>query len=212
MRETLADNLNLTGMARHNLAIRHKMRLSQLTDENSMSKRLKIPAAWEPIVSLWNHTELAHINQIARTAGCKPPFDFVERLVEDTREIFFSECLHWLKTARPKVDANDICLCSKCSSNNAAQESRQQPVPTTNHTDNVLNVPAILQQVPLWQQQIQPQQLIMPIYWFPPPPLYSIPTFCCKIYKQHCLQSNKRGQPPHDQCCAHRKKANRPVA
>jgi len=124
----------------------------------------------------------------------------------------FSECLHWLKTARPKVDANDICLCSKCSSNNAAQESRQQPVPTTNHTDNVLNVPAILQQVPLWQQQIQPQQLIMPIYWFPPPPLHSIPTFCCEIYKQHCLQSDKRGRPPHDERCVHRKKANRLVA
>jgi len=36
MRETLADDLNPTGTARHNLTIRHKIRLSRTTDENSM--------------------------------------------------------------------------------------------------------------------------------------------------------------------------------
>ena len=75
VQETLADNLNLTRTARHNLTMRHKIRLSKLTDENSMRQRSKIPAAWEPIVSYWNHAELAHINQIAQTAGCNPPFD-----------------------------------------------------------------------------------------------------------------------------------------
>jgi len=122
--------------------------------------------------------------------------------------MFFSECLHWLKTEHPKSDINDLCLCSKCN-DNAAQELTLQPVaklPTINHTNNMSNVPAAVQQLSL-QVQPPPQQLIAPICWFPPP-MCSIPIFCCEMYKQHCLQSNKRGRPPHDKCCVNRKKTN----
>jgi len=213
MRETLADNLNLTGTARHNLSIRHKIRQSRLTDENSMRQRSRIPAAWESVVSYYNHTELTHINQLAQTAGCRPPFDFVETLVEDTGEVFFSEYLRWLKSERPKQDANDLCLCIKCNEEGAMGVPKEQPnmtatLPPTNHTNNMSNVPAVQQTIALQNQQYTPQQLIVPILWFPQmPAMCSIPAFCCEIYKQCCLNTNKRGRPPHDKRCSHRLKA-----
>ena len=58
MRTSLADALNLTGTARHNLRIRHKLRLAQ----QDMVTRSKIPAGWEDVVPFYNHTELAHMN------------------------------------------------------------------------------------------------------------------------------------------------------
>jgi len=55
MRESLADNLNLTGTARYNLLIGHKLGLSKLTDENT---RRLTPARWETVLPYFNHSEL----------------------------------------------------------------------------------------------------------------------------------------------------------
>ena len=163
MRESLADNLNLTGTARHNLAIRHKMRLSRMTDEKSMTERSRTPSAWEPVVSCYNHTELEHINQMARSVGHRAPFDHVEQLVEDTGEVFFSKCLKWLKNEWPKSnEKNDLCLCLKCNDNTMLDIPQQQKavVPPTLHTNSVSNVPANQQTVALQQQR--PLQLLQP--------------------------------------------------
>jgi len=155
------------------------------------------------MVSHWNHTELACINRLAQTAGCAPPFDHVEPLVNDTGEVFFSEHLGWLKKEQPKSDDNDICLCMKCDEKGATHVPKQQPtqtatLPATNHANNMSNVPAAQQVTPMQQRQNQPQQLILPILWFPPmPALCSMPAFCCEICKNCCLQTNKRGHPPH---------------
>jgi len=115
MRTTLADNLNLTGTARHNLVIRHKM---SLTDEKtSRVLRSKIPAAFEDIVSFFDHTELHYVNQIALDAGTTQsllPFQKLETLPKDSGERFFSEYLTWMKQAKPKCDINDHCMCSSC--------------------------------------------------------------------------------------------------
>jgi len=66
MRESLADNLNLTGTARHNLSIRYTLRLSQMsimTDENT-AKRSVTPAGWETTVEYFNNSELNYINDL----------------------------------------------------------------------------------------------------------------------------------------------------
>ena len=121
MRESLADNLNLTGTARSNLTIRHRLRLAKLTDENT---RKKIPAAWEDLPAYWNHLELAFVNDLASKAGAtKLPFHYVEELVSDTGERFFSEYLAWLSN-NSVVDEKDLCLCRSCSGVGTTQEMR----------------------------------------------------------------------------------------
>jgi len=63
MRESLADNLNLTGTARYNLRIRFKLQLSK-----AGAVRRNIPAGWETVLEYFNRTELQHINQLASVA------------------------------------------------------------------------------------------------------------------------------------------------
>ena len=102
MRTSLADNLNLTGTARHNLTIRHKRLLIGLTPENTA--RRKIPATYEGIVGFFNHTELHHVNMIAIEAGLRGrdlPFKNVEALPPDNGERFFSEYLSWIHKQNP---------------------------------------------------------------------------------------------------------------
>jgi len=115
MRASLADNLNLTGTARFNLAVRQKRTLIALTAENPTRK--KIPSAYESVVSFFNHSELAHINTIAIAAGVSPnnlPFTRVEPLQKDNGERFFSEYLKWMKDAKPRYDNLCRCLCADC--------------------------------------------------------------------------------------------------
>jgi len=54
MRTSLAGNLNLTGTARYNLAIRHKLRLSRTLTTQNTKLRSKIPVAFETIVCFPN--------------------------------------------------------------------------------------------------------------------------------------------------------------
>jgi len=129
MRTSLADNLNLTGVARCNLSIRHKLRLTvALTPENTMERR-KIPAAFETIVSFFNHSELNYINSMALAAGVKPsdvPFKHVEILPEDNGERFFSEHIVWMNATKPSHDLHGRCLCKLCVTVPAAAPRQSQ--------------------------------------------------------------------------------------
>lgn len=80
MRNVLADNLNLTGAARHNLAIRHRLRLTKLTAVHNQ-QGMKIPAGWETVVSYCNHSQLQCLNQLAVAAGINDvPFPNAKKL------------------------------------------------------------------------------------------------------------------------------------
>jgi hypothetical protein len=85
MRDSLANNLNLTGTARYNLSIRQKLRLSRMgLDDKTLLERSKTPAGWETVVSYFNHTELNYVNELALSAGVGKdnlPFQNVECLV-----------------------------------------------------------------------------------------------------------------------------------
>lgn len=219
MRESLADNINLTGTARHNLAIRHQLRLAKASAVTHENTRRKIPAGWESVVPHFNHSELRYINKLAEASGCQRPFLVVEDLVKDTGEQFFSEYLSWLKATKPKQDKDDLCLCNKCYGNQITEQ--QQPTPAsiaiTNYTEKVSNVTAVFtpaaQPPPaaarLPQQQVLiPTVPLLPVWSFypPPPPALYQTWFCCETYKLYCLKSNKRGRPPHDKDCPSRHK------
>jgi len=116
MRKSLADNLHLTGTARCNLSIRHTRRLTTLTLQNPQRK--KMPAAFESTASFFNHSELNHVSQMAMDAGISQehlPFNVVEILPPDNGERFFSECLIWCDTTKPKNDLQGQCLCQLCA-------------------------------------------------------------------------------------------------
>jgi len=146
MRTTLADNLNLTGTARHNLTIRHKLRLTSLTE----GSRKKIPVAFEGVVSFFNHSELACINAIATAAGASPhnvPFTHVEPLIPDNGERFFSEYITWMNETKPRCDLQSRCVCKACSNTLALtaeqrpqqQQQQQDPKPTNEATQQTLS-------------------------------------------------------------------------
>lgn len=104
MRESLADNLNVASTARRDLAIRRKLHPSRMSlDVTAPENHAKIPAAWESVVDCFDHSELECANAFARRAGTDIqhlPFQFVQPLVKDTGEQFFSECLAWLTTEK----------------------------------------------------------------------------------------------------------------
>ena len=137
MRTSLADNLNLTGAARHNLSMRTKRRLIDLTLENTEARR-KTPAAHESVITFFNDAELLHVNQIAIQAGTSPhnlPFKCVEDLPADNGERFFSEHLTHMRQNRPRHDVNCRCLCDECGVTAAVlpQQSKDQQ-DQTDHT------------------------------------------------------------------------------
>jgi len=149
MRTTLVDNLNLTGTARHNLMIRHKLRLTGVTP----GSRKKIPAACENILPFFNHSELAHVNTVAAAAGLSPqqlPFQNVEALPPDNGERFFSEYITWLNETKTKYDSESRCLCQVCDTvplpgeqsqpqqNKIVNEKTSTPTPTPTPANTVV--------------------------------------------------------------------------
>jgi len=91
MRSTLADNLNLAGTARCNLAIRHKRHVSKIVSSENPNENLasttltitdistkKIPIGWDKVVPYFNHSELWCINNMAASVGCTTPFPHAE--------------------------------------------------------------------------------------------------------------------------------------
>ena len=127
MRTSLADNLNLTGTARHNIAMRHKLKLTSLTP----GSRKKMPAGFECLVSCFNHSELAHVNRVAQSAGAPPqslPFQQVEMLNQDNGERFFSECISQMNKIKPRCDLQrSQCLCDVCNRTNTAKRPPPPP-------------------------------------------------------------------------------------
>ena len=132
MRHSLADNLNLTGTARFNLAIRHKIGVSKM-DELT---RAKMPHGWELVVPYFNHSELQYINNLAVQAGAeKLPFQNLDPLPEDSGERFFSEYLAWMKETNPGNDLEtDCCICPLCipAATGLPVAPNATPPPTTN--------------------------------------------------------------------------------
>jgi len=146
MRESLADNLNLTGTARYNLQMRHRLRISRMTDENT---RTVTPAGWETIPPHYNHSELEHVNKLAQQAGIvgmtRLPFPEVEPLLMDNGERFFSEYLSWMKEENPQQSPDDLCLCSTCTGTETNEQTMKER-PERFRVDGPSNVLAEQQQ------------------------------------------------------------------
>ena len=86
--------------------------------KSSDYQQWRIPAGWETTVRFFNHSELNYINNLARKCGVAEntlPFEWVEKLVDDTGERFFSEYSAWLMATKHGVDDCDLCLCQSCS-------------------------------------------------------------------------------------------------
>jgi hypothetical protein len=123
MGRELCDILNLCGTARYNLAIRHRIALSETA--GGVAER-SVPVAWQTVVSNYNHTQLAHINKMAEEAGADDvPFKWVEPLPEDNGERFFSEYLDQRKQIIQQFpnQLEDRCPCAKCTT---TQQQKQQ--------------------------------------------------------------------------------------
>lgn len=122
---SLADNLNLAGTARHNLTIRQKrswVSTTKNTNENfvsEVSQRKKIPAGWEKVVPHFNHSELWHVNTMAKDVGCDLPFPKAEVLPDDNGERFFSEHMTITMPSLKGIKHGEFgqCLCALCSRN-----------------------------------------------------------------------------------------------
>ena len=115
MRSSLCDNLNLCGTARYNLGIRHKLQLTLQKTKREAASQSNIPAAWEDVIPFYNHSELQHVNDIAKQAGAdKAPFAYVEQLQQDNGERFFSEYIIQINPLNQQYDSLDRCLCHRC--------------------------------------------------------------------------------------------------
>jgi hypothetical protein len=129
MRRSLVDNLNLTGTARHNMLIRHKLRLAR--GEISTLERKRLPAAYEGVLPYTNHSELNHINGLARACGIAStavPFQHLETLPADNGERFFSEYLKWVQQSVPKYNTSDLCLCASCNTTTTTATANRPPM------------------------------------------------------------------------------------
>ena len=149
MRDTLADNLNLAGTSRFNLAIRHKRTLMTTKNplenpKSSLEKRQMIPAGWEKVVPFFNHTELWHVNKMAQSVGCTLPFPTAETSPEDNGERFFSLYIKTLKDVGNGRGEYGECLCKSCSDSSIPEPSGMTDIPqnttTTSHQHQTVAV------------------------------------------------------------------------
>ena len=135
--------------------------------------------------------------------------------MSDTGERFFSRYLDWLTTEKPKVDSNDLCLCSLCcrTATETAFAATEMAIPPTEEEDDkcVSNVAhdqitKVTLPVTIAQQQ-QPQIQSLPFIplWFNPyfvSPMSTFSGVCCSKYHSYCTHNDKRGRPPHDYWCS----------
>jgi len=225
MRESLADNFDLTGAARYNLHIRHKMRISRMTDANTGAVT---PAGWETVLPCFNHSKLQHAINLAQQCGMisatKLPFLEAETLLPDNDERFFSAYLAWLKNKKSQQGLDDSCLCSACTgTENIEQEASNSNSPSESfRLDGPSNVIAQQQ-----EKQQRTHVVSPPGNWQPPlpthacqspSPRFAVPSapmmwinphmvphlnwnHCCRKHKEHCGRMDGRGRPPHDDRC-----------
>ncbi len=96
--------------------------------------RKNIPAAWEKIPPHYNHSELGHVNNMARAIGLTPPFPNAEQLPPDNGERFFPEYMAYCRPGVLNVDSKDHCQCNLCARNppekNVAFISKKTTTPT----------------------------------------------------------------------------------
>ena len=133
MRDTLADNLHLTGTARYNLSITHKrLFLTRINKDD----RKHMPAAWEKVVPYWNHSELWHINLMATDIGIDMPFPMAEKLPLDNGERFFSEYMKLVEPMKqhlwqqPPTTAAKATTTTNTSNNSCITTNRTANTPT----------------------------------------------------------------------------------
>ena len=190
-------------------------------------ERSKIPSGHEMVVPYTNHSELQHINDLARAAGITNlPFQDVETLVEDTGERFFSEYFHWHKETKPGNDPKiDCCLCIDCNPSAAAPTPTAAIADTPTPTAAVANTPAPTATVapppvvpppvvpPPRAAPIAPPAAAIPIAPIPPPPVHQ-PQYYPQHpqYQQFYLmqqmmqpQTFSKCQPPQFCCNKYRK-------
>ena len=165
MNASLCDALNLTGTARYNLAIRHRIYIGTLPP----SERGNLTLEYERIPSFYNHTRLKFINEMAKKVGWdKEPFPFARPLPEDNGERFFSQYLAQHKQrvkTFPEHPDNSRCQCNNCAKNPRALHT-QGPLENSIQTIRLAESPQEIIQAP--QQQIQvpaqvPVQLPAPV-------------------------------------------------
>ena len=219
MRDSLADNLHLAGTARYNLAIRHKrLFVTSITTE----ERKQLPAAWEKVVPYWNHSELWHINLMAKDIGIAMPFPLAERLPPDNGERFYSEYMKVVEPMKQRYNG-DQCLCNVCGNND--DDAQSMTLPPTQTTTTTTTTPSPQTQTRPAPQQAEIQRITNPIVnpinrvmvaptfnpfamspWMqiPTMPMYFVaPTRpCCHRYS--VWLSNRVGRPPHDVYCISR--------
>ena len=152
MRDRLADNLNLAGTARFNMAIRQKRSL--MTTKNTSNQnmllvldRKTMPASWEKVVPYFNHSELWYVNRLAQSIGLPYPFPKAEVLPRDNGERFFSQYMTTLKTIGKRRGVAGECLCDLCyiPGNPMSVEPSLTTPPTTTQ-----------QQIPINESNTQP--------------------------------------------------------
>jgi hypothetical protein len=114
MRNSLADNLSLAGIALYNLSIRERIKI----DRMSADEQAKIPYAFRGVPAHTNHSRLHYMNQLSREAIGKDVHDYVEpELGPNTGEKFFSE-YNAMQIQRNASIAphpeTDRCMCHLC--------------------------------------------------------------------------------------------------
>jgi hypothetical protein len=117
MKRSLADILHSCGTAKYNANIRKKIMVTKLSDD----ERKKVPAHFLNVPELYNHGELAIVNNNAYLVGVEvPPFKHVRIPNDDNGERFFSQYLYGQTerniTVAPHLN-NDRCQCASCGSN-----------------------------------------------------------------------------------------------
>jgi hypothetical protein len=114
----LADVLHLEGTATHNVKIRHKLYLRDLSLQELKDRR--IPSHLSQYPRFFDHCLLQHINHRAELAGIPTPFGYVHPLPDDNGERFLSEYFEEQKERNrriPRHPTNKRCQCEKCAMN-----------------------------------------------------------------------------------------------
>jgi len=96
--------------------------------------RKTMPASWEKIVPYFNHSELWHVNRLAKSVGCPYPFPTAEMLPQDSGERFFSEYMTTLKNiGSNKTSDTGECLCQLCNDPSRASGNNNRPTEIVQH-------------------------------------------------------------------------------
>jgi hypothetical protein len=115
MREDVANALMLRGTAWHNVTVRFKKMIRQMSPE----ERKNILACYHSVPLHMDHSALSFINDLASQKGAlNVPHPNACHLPDDNGERFFSEYLRQQEERNMKVEShrkNSRCQCSQCA-------------------------------------------------------------------------------------------------